>query len=68
MKNNIKYLRTKLNMTQADVLIKTGIPITTISGLETGRRNIKDITLETAIKLADCFGCDVKDLVDRDKE
>lgn len=68
MKNNLRELRKKCNMTQADVLVKTRISIATISALESGKRDIKDITLETALKFANCFDCDVKDLVKIDEE
>ena len=68
MKNNLKELRKKHNMTQADVLAKTKIAMATISGIETGRRDIKDITLETALRFAKCFNCTVEDLVRIDEE
>lgn len=68
MKNNLKELRKKHNMTQADVLAKTRITMSTISGLETGRRDIKDITLETALKFAKCFNCTIEDLINTDEE
>lgn len=55
-------------MTQADVLAKTKIAMATISGIETGRRDIKDITLETALRFAKCFNCTVEDLVKIDEE
>lgn len=68
MKNNLKELRKKNNMTQAAVFMKTGITITTISALENGRRNIKDITLETAVKFAKCFNCTLEELIKTDEE
>ena len=68
MKNNLKKKKKKHNMTQADVLAKTKIAMATISGIETGRRDIKDITLETALRFAKCFNCTVEDLVKIDEE
>lgn len=67
MKNNLRELRKKNNMSQSDVLIKTGISITTISQLETGRRDIKDVAFETALKFAKCFNCTTEDLINTEE-
>lgn len=67
MKNNLRELRKKNNMSQSDVLIKTGISITTISQLETGRRDIKDITFDTALRFAKCYNCTLEDLINTEE-
>ncbi|MBO7345800.1 MAG: helix-turn-helix transcriptional regulator [Clostridia bacterium] len=60
---NIKEIRLIKNMTQQQVSINTGLPQNTISWIE----NDKGIpNIQQCIKLADCFGVSLDELVGRD--
>ena len=61
----IKEIRLKRKMTQAEMAEKIGIWQTAYSHYETGAR---DITLETAIKIADILGVSLDYLAGRSDE
>ena len=62
MKNNIKKLRTERNITQTQLTMMTGIPTATISGLETGKR---DIPIDLLIKLAVFYNVSIDYILNR---
>lgn len=63
MKNNIKKLRIERNITQTQLTMMTGIPTATISGLETGKRDIANHEFKTILTLAKALNVNIEDLV-----
>lgn len=62
--NQLAYLRTRAGMTQAELARRSGRAIMHISKLENGYRKITNISLGTAISLADALGIqDLRELV-----
>jgi len=53
----IKELRESYNITQDTLSIKSGIPRSTISKIETGKRNV---SIEKLIKIANALGKDLE--------
>lgn len=62
MKFNLKELRGKSNLTQAELAEKSGVSRVTISRLETGE--LKETTLGTLTKLAKALRVSVDDLIE----
>lgn len=61
---NIKEKRMSLNMTQKEFIEKTGKTGPWIRKVESGAIDLKNITLENAIKIADALGIDdLRDLI-----
>lgn len=61
MKFNLKEIREKSNLTQAELAEKSGVGRVTISRLETGE--LKETTLGTLTKLAKVLQVSVDDLI-----
>ena len=61
MKFNLKQIRERSNMTQAELAEKTGVSRVTISRLETGE--LQETTLGTLSRLADTLRVSIDDLV-----
>jgi putative transcriptional regulator len=59
MKNNIKVLRAKEDMTQEELAKKVGVTRQTITSIERGKY---DPSLELAFSLAKFFGCKIEDI------
>lgn len=59
MKNRLKELRARDNMTQEDLAQKTGVSRQTINAIE---KQKYDPSLSLAFKLSKCFGVTVEDL------
>ncbi len=59
MKNNMRQLREKTNLTQEQVAKLTDTTVTYISLLENGKRNASD---EMKKKLAKLYDCEVPDI------
>ena len=59
MRNRLKELRARYNMTQEDLAAKTGVSRQTINAIETEKY---DPSLPLAFKLARCFGVKIEDL------
>ena len=62
MKFNLKEIREKSNLTQAELAEKSGVGRVTISRLETGE--LKETTLGTLTKLAKVLQVSVDDLIE----
>lgn len=62
---NIKAYRNKLDISQAELASKIGIPKTTLSNYELNRC---DPSIDTLIKLADFFNVTIDELVGREAE
>ena len=61
MKFNLKQIRKRSNMTQAELAEKSGVSRVTISRLETGE--LQETTLGTLSRLADTLRVSIDDLV-----
>ena len=61
MKFNLKQIRERSNMTQAELAEKSGVSRVTISRLETGE--LQETTLGTLSRLADTLCVSIDDLV-----
>ncbi|MCD1296071.1 transcriptional regulator [Methanocella sp. CWC-04] len=59
MKNRVKELRAKFDMTQEDLASKVGVSRQTINAIEKGKY---DPSLSLAFKLAKCFECKIEDI------
>lgn len=60
---NLKFLRTKADMTQEDLAKKMGKDYSTIGKWESGQRTP---IMEDVMKLSDVFNLNVQDLVEKD--
>ena len=59
MRNRLKELRARYNMTQEDLAAKVGVSRQTINAIE---KEKYDPSLPLAFKLARCFGMKIEDL------
>jgi putative transcriptional regulator len=59
MRNRLKELRARFNMTQEDLAVKAGVSRQTINAIETGKY---DPSLPLAFKLARCFETSIEHL------
>ncbi len=59
MRNHLKELRARYNMTQEDLAAKVGVSRQTINAIETGKY---DPSLPLAFKLSRCFGTTIEHL------
>lgn len=63
--NNIRLIRTWLNLSQEELAFKSGLHRTYIGAVERGEKNI---TILNLIKIANALEVRVQDLLDLDKE
>lgn len=63
--NNIRLIRTRLNLSQENLAFKSGLHRTYIGAVERGEKNI---TILNLIKIANALEVRVQDLLDLDKE
>lgn len=63
MARRVKSLRTDFGWDQLDLAKKAGVSKDTVSSIESARRGA---TLDTAVALADAFGCTLESLVCRE--
>lgn len=63
MKNNLKTLRQRMNMTQEELAKKVGTSTAYISQLESGKRNIATIRDDTRDRLVKALNCKPEDLI-----
>lgn len=61
--NKLKALRQASGLTQQQLADKAGIHIRMVQKFENGEREIKNMTLETAKKLASALGVDIGELL-----
>ena len=62
MKNQLRVLRAKHNMTQAELAEKLGVSRQTVNAIETEKY---DPSLPLAFKIAKTFGCRIEDVFSR---
>lgn len=60
MKNRLKEMREKLNLTQEELSLKSGVSRPTISMIETN--TLTNIESTTMVKLAVALDCDIGDI------
>lgn len=60
MLNKVKFYREQKNMTQEQLVLKSGVSRPIISDLETGKKN--DIKAKTMIAIADALGEKIQDV------
>ena len=60
----LKEYRTGLGITQVELSMKSGVPQSVITGIETG--SAKNPTIGTILKLAKALNCTVEELVQED--
>lgn len=65
---NIAKLRKEAKLTQKALSDQTGINIRQIQKMESGEIDLKNITVRTAVALADAFGISMDDLVKEEEE
>ncbi|ACJ34596.1 helix-turn-helix domain-containing protein [Anoxybacillus flavithermus] len=63
--NNIRSIRTSLNLSQEELAFESGLHRTYIGAVERGEKNI---TILNLIKIANALEVRVQDLLDLDKE
>ncbi len=63
MRNRLKELRARYDMTQEDLAAKTGVSRQTINAIE---KEKYDPSLPLAFRLARCFGMKIEDLFTED--
>ena len=59
MGNNLKMLRERAGLTQAEAAKKLGLGVSTIAMWETGRRNPR---VPLFAKIAEVYGCEIADI------
>lgn len=59
----LAYARTRAGLTQAKLAAQIGKAVMYISKIENDRLSINNIAVETAVKIADACGCDVRELL-----
>ena len=65
---NIARLRKEAKLTQKALSDRTGINIRQIQKMESGEIDLSNITVRTAVALADAFGISMDDLVKEEEE
>lgn len=60
----LREVRVERGLTQGQLARLTGIAQCVISGYECGRRDVRNMTLASALKLPAALGCEPADLVD----
>jgi transcriptional regulator with XRE-family HTH domain len=59
----LKELRKQADLTQVELAKRTGIARTIISSYDTGRRDVRNMTLENALKISSALNCQPSDLM-----
>lgn len=65
MSNNLKELRQKAGLTQAQLAEKSGVNIRMIQYYESGFKDLNKAAFETGIKIAEALECDPRDLIQK---
>jgi putative transcriptional regulator len=65
MRNRLKELRARFNMTQEDLAAKVGVSRQTINAIETRKY---DPSLPLAFKLARCFGVKIEEMFEPEED
>lgn len=65
MSNNLKDLRTKTGLTQAQLAEKSGINIRMIQYYENGFKDLNKAAFVTGLRIAEALECDPRDLLQK---
>ena len=65
MKNNLKELRTKAGMTQAQLAQKSGVNVRMVQYYENGFKDLSKAAFETGLRIAEALECDPRDLLEK---
>lgn len=63
MSNNLKELRQKSGLTQAQLAEKSGVNKRMIEYYENGFKDLNKAAFETGLKIAEALECDPRDLI-----
>lgn len=63
MNNNLKELRQKAGLTQAQLADKSGVNLSMIQFYEQGFKDLSKAAFETGLRIADALECDPRDLI-----
>ncbi len=66
IRNNLKFLRKKIGLSQREIEEYTGISYLTIFRIETGKTSEQKITIDTISKLASFFQVSIDDFIYKD--
>ena len=61
--NNLKLIRIKAGLTQAELSRKSGVNFRMIQHYEQGDKDLKKAAAETVVKLARALNCNITDLI-----
>lgn len=64
----LERLRRAQGLTRKDLAFMADMSLGTLQAYEQGNRDINLISLKNAVALADVLHCDVRDLMNKDKE
>lgn len=62
--SNLKLMRIKKGMSQADLAVASGIPIKCIGNYEQLRRDINHARVDIVYRLAAALGCKMEEIID----
>lgn len=65
MSNNLKELRQKAGLTQAQLAEKSGVNIRMVQYYESGFKDLNKAAFETGLKIAEALECDPRDLIQK---
>ncbi len=65
MSNNLKELRQKAGLTQAQLAEKSGVNKRMIEYYENGFKDLNKAAFETGLKIAEALECDPRDLIQK---
>lgn len=65
MNNNLKELRQKAGLTQAQLADKSGVNLSMIQFYEQGFKDLSKAAFETGLRIAEALECDPRDLIQK---
>lgn len=65
--NKLKAIRVTARLSQAELSIKSGVPIKCIGNYEQGRRELNHARADILYRLAEALNCSMYDLLDIDE-
>jgi len=65
-KSRLKKLRVSMGFTQQDLSDLSGINIKSIASYEQSPEKINKASVETVLKLCDCLGCGIDEIIDKE--
>ena len=65
-KSRLKRKRLSMKFTQQELADLSGINIKSIASYEQSPEKINKASVETILKLCDCLGCEIDDIIDKE--